>query len=110
MRHSQIDLNALVGEALMEVLTDSSTSVLLLSETLNALFDIYCDENFDYDCVFRTGDYVTRIKAVSNDIKLRVKQLDKRKFKDVRIQADEAVVNMNAFIIYKETEYKKLGY
>lgn len=99
-----------IGSLFVDLILAPETSVLLLAECLDAVFDIYGDENFDYDCNFRIGAFLSKLKGVSKSVQVKIKALDKRKNRDVRDQADVAMTNLKAFIVYKEIEYRKLGF
>lgn len=77
----------------------------LMSELLNAIYDIYSDAAFDYDRpVFIEGGYLSALYMLVEKIQLKVKNIDKRKAKITRIRADEALLNLKAFINYKRDE------
>jgi hypothetical protein len=102
------DLNSQIGTHLMKMATQPSlTPVAILSETLNALYDVYADAAFEYDApVFVRGGFLQRLGAALPEIRLVVRKVDKRRFRDVRERADEAVLNLKAFIEYKANERK----
>lgn len=57
----------------------------LLSELLNALFDIYGDADFDYDSpVFVSGGFLAALKSIAPKIQSKVKCIDKRCFRLAR--------------------------
>ncbi|KAI9359300.1 hypothetical protein DFJ73DRAFT_122423 [Zopfochytrium polystomum] len=114
-----IATNQLIGDLFMRMLklgtaapTAANTlsyypSVEVLSEVLNAVFDVYADAAFDYDApVFVAKGYVTVLKECYQGFRSRVKQVDKRRMKEIRERADEALLNMRAFIDYKISERK----
>ncbi|KAJ3089816.1 hypothetical protein HK102_005450 [Quaeritorhiza haematococci] len=106
-RQGHIEANKVIGSLLMTILGDLSTGVEVVSEILNALFDIYADEAFDYDGpVFVQGNFLDRLKELYPTLRAKVKSTDKRKNRDVRERADEALMNLRAFIQYKEGEAK----
>ena len=109
-KQGQIPSNKLICDMFVKLIEDESTSVLLIAECLDALFDVYGDENFDYDCNFRQGMFLGKLKAVTKRLSSRVKALDKRKNRDTREQADTAITNLKAFLSYKEIEYRKLRF
>ncbi|KAJ3308915.1 hypothetical protein HDU76_003776, partial [Blyttiomyces sp. JEL0837] len=103
-----IESNRHIGSFIMNVITNGNgtTSPLdVIAEALNAIYDIYADENFDYDLpVFIQGGFLERLRGVYLSLKGRVKTVDKRKMREVRDRADEAMLNLRAFIQYKEKE------
>ncbi|KAJ3050935.1 hypothetical protein HK097_008090 [Rhizophlyctis rosea] len=106
-RQGDIGSNKAIGVFLV-VLLSSTKSVEIIAEALNALFDIYGDAAFDYDLpVFVQGGFLEKLKGLFPDLRVKVKALDKRKNRDVRESADEALLNLRAFIQYKEKERKK---
>ncbi|KAJ3096193.1 hypothetical protein HDU97_006153 [Phlyctochytrium planicorne] len=99
-----IDGNRAIGDFFMSLL-ETEDSVEVLSEVLNGIFDIYADKAFDYDQpVFASQNYLSRLKAVFERIRSKARAVEKRKNKAVRERADEAVMNLRAFIKYKESE------
>jgi len=92
---------------LKELPPKGSTTTDAATEILNAIFDVYGDCAFDYDLpVFVNGGYLSALKSVLPTYKNVVKATDKRKFRDLRLRADEALGNLNAFIRYKTDERK----
>ena len=89
----------LIGQ--VETLLDIET----LSETLNALFDMYSDAAFDYDApVYQALEFNARLKSLVGSVQARVKALDKRTQGPTRARGEEALQNLKAFIAYKESE------
>lgn len=87
--------------AQVETLVDIDT----LAETLNALFDMYSDAEFDYDTpVYRSLGFNARLKALQGSVQSRVKALDKRTQGPTRARGEEALQNLKAFVSYKESE------
>ncbi|KAJ3409009.1 hypothetical protein HDV05_004658 [Chytridiales sp. JEL 0842] len=104
---SPMDLNTHLGSFLISTLQNPKTSAEVLSETLNAVFDIYADASFDYDLpVFVQGGYLQILRGMLGGMKSRVKGVDKRKMKVVRERLEEAVFNLGLFVEYKENEAK----
>ncbi|KAG2187982.1 hypothetical protein INT44_000732 [Umbelopsis vinacea] len=111
MRQGDIETNKNIGDffikALKELPPKGATTTDAATEILNALFDVYGDCAFDYDLpVFVNGGYLSALKSVLPAYKNVVKATDKRKFRDLRLRADEALGNLNAFIRYKTDERK----
>lgn len=68
---------------------------------------MYSDCAFDYDlAVFVEGGYLSALKSAVGPFRQAVKATDKRKNRDLRLRADEALGNLNAFIRYKTNERK----
>ncbi|RUS17101.1 hypothetical protein BC937DRAFT_90414 [Endogone sp. FLAS-F59071] len=111
-KQGAVDTNKVIGQFLLGVLQElppkGITSPDSAVEALNAMYDIYADADFDYDePVFIEGDFLPALKAIVPAVKSMTKSIDKRKYKDLRIRADEALFNLTAFIKYKESERKK---
>ncbi|KAJ3043927.1 hypothetical protein HDV00_003967 [Rhizophlyctis rosea] len=103
-RQGEIETNKAIGVFLI-VLLSSTTSAEVVAEALNALFDIYADAAFDYNApVFVQGGFLAKLKELYPGLRGKVKALDKRRHRDVRERADEALTNLRAFIQYKEKE------
>jgi hypothetical protein len=82
----------------------------LMSELLNAIYDIYSDAAFDYDRpVFVEGGYLPALFKLIEKVQHKVKNIDKRKSKMTRIRADEALLNLKPFINYKREEKANSG-
>ncbi|KAK7206522.1 hypothetical protein BZA70DRAFT_274456 [Myxozyma melibiosi] len=80
----------------------------IVIESLNALFDIFADKNFDYDAeVFVKGDFLKHLASVQDQVKQMAKRIDKRKENILRTRADEAVHNLIRFIAYKAREQRR---
>jgi len=111
MRQGDIATNKAIGDffikALKELPPAGSTTTDSATEILNALFDVYSDCAFDYDlAVFVEGGYLSALKSAVGPFRQAVKATDKRKNRDLRLRADEALGNLNAFIRYKTNERK----
>ncbi|KAI8896742.1 armadillo-type protein, partial [Globomyces pollinis-pini] len=108
---SNIPLNKkMIGEWMMTLLQQSASvagpsQIETISELLNSIFDIYSDGRFTYDQpVFIQLQFNSILRDCYPRIALKVKSVDKRKFKEVRARADEAVLNLREFIKYKDSE------
>lgn len=74
-------------------------------EALNAIYDIYADAEFDYDLpVYVQGNFNQELKGLVKMVKFLVRNIDRRKDKDLRNRADEAAMNLVEFVKYKEKE------
>jgi hypothetical protein len=98
-----IDLNRDIGVFLIGILKAlPATPPADAVEALNQLFDIYGDENFDCDKeVFWKDNFLQHLDELSPGIKSMVKSIDKRNLAELRLRADEAVLNLARFIKYK---------
>ncbi|RUS29772.1 hypothetical protein BC938DRAFT_480258, partial [Jimgerdemannia flammicorona] len=125
-RQGAVDVNKAVGHFLLGILQalppKGDTTADAAIEALNAFYDIYADAEFDYDApVFVACGFFPALKGVVPAVKNMVgiglgvfecgiiltKAIDKRKQRDLRLRADEALENLTAFIKYKESERKK---
>ncbi|KAI8723545.1 hypothetical protein NCS52_00210300 [Fusarium sp. LHS14.1] len=71
-------------------------------EALNQVFDIYADEGYSYDKdVFWKDNFVKHLDEVLPKARNMVKTIDKRANGELRLRADEAVLNLNRFLAYK---------
>lgn len=92
---------------MQELPPNGATTTDAATEMLNAIFDVYGDYVYDYDLpVFVNGGYLSALKQVVPQFRNAAKHTDKRKNRDLRLRADEALGNLNAFIRYKQTERK----
>jgi hypothetical protein len=98
-----------IGEFLMaslELCTCSNpVANEVVIETLNSIYDIFCDKNFDYDePVFVQQQYLQRLIAVEPKIRAMYKKIDKNKYEQLKVKGEEAWTNLGRFIKYKESE------
>ncbi|KAI8679737.1 hypothetical protein NCS57_00252300 [Fusarium keratoplasticum] len=71
-------------------------------EALNQVFDVYADEGYSYDKdVFWKDNFVKHLEEVLPKARAMVKTIDKRAHGELRLRADEAVLNLNRFLAYK---------
>ncbi|KAI9202667.1 armadillo-type protein [Polychytrium aggregatum] len=100
----QIELNKTIGIFLGNTI-ESSLSLAVAAECLDAIYDVYGDKAYDYDGpVFVQLGFLNKLKQLLPVLKAKAKALDKRKSRDVRGRIDEALVNLRHFILYKEKE------
>ncbi|KAK6350254.1 hypothetical protein TWF696_006489 [Orbilia brochopaga] len=72
---------------------------------LDAIYDVYADKEFDYDEeVFVQLGFLKYLRSFVGRVKGMVKRIDKRKNPELRQSAEEALLNLNAFIKYKTQE------
>jgi len=76
----------------------------VIAECLNSIYDIYADKDFDYDEVFVKYGFLKYLMRSVIKVRSLVKKIDKRKYLSVRENLEEAQLNLNAFIKYKEKE------
>ncbi|KAF9433147.1 hypothetical protein BGZ76_009826 [Entomortierella beljakovae] len=105
-RQGAIDTNKIIGDFLINLLKNNPTTEACV-EALNAIYDIYADKEFDYDLpVYVQGNYNQELSKLTKMVKFMVRNVDRRKNRDLRNRGDEAVLNLTAFIRYKENERK----
>lgn len=72
-------------------------------EALNQLFDIYGDESVACDKeVFWKDNFLKYFEDAAPKVRAMAKKVDKRKFAEVRVRADEVALNLGRFIQYKQ--------
>lgn len=91
------DDNRKLAQLLSAKLSDSSLSVL--SETLNAVFDVYGDSN--YDTVLSESGLLKRLQVFVGLMQQRIQQNMNNVPKEVILRAKEARLNLQRFIKYK---------
>ncbi|GJJ76330.1 hypothetical protein EMPS_08689 [Entomortierella parvispora] len=103
-RQGAIENNKVIGEFLINLLKNKPSTEACV-EALNAIYDVYADAEFDYDLpVYVQGNFNQELKGLVKMIKFMVRNIDRRKDKDLRNRADEAAMNLIEFIKYKEKE------
>ncbi|KAG0368264.1 armadillo-type protein [Gamsiella multidivaricata] len=106
-RQGAIETNKVIGEFLINLLK-SNPSAEACVEALNAIYDIYADAEFDYDMpVFVQGNFNHELKGMVKMTRFMARNIDRRKNRDLRTRADEAVMNLVEFIKYKEKERRQ---
>ncbi|ORY23471.1 hypothetical protein BCR33DRAFT_133110 [Rhizoclosmatium globosum] len=91
----------------MSTIQNPNTPVDVVSEALNAVYDVYGDAVYPWDSVFVNGKYLDVLRGVLPGFKAKVKGVDKRRERGVRERAEEALLNLGAFIKYKEGRLSK---
>ncbi|KAI1103119.1 hypothetical protein F4804DRAFT_244700 [Jackrogersella minutella] len=72
-------------------------------EALNQVFDIYGDENKEWDKdVFWKNNFLHHLQEVVSLVKVMVKTIDKRTSNELRVRAEDANLNLSRFIQYKQ--------
>jgi hypothetical protein len=85
--------------------TQGPTNADILAELLNSIYDIYGDKVYDYDAPVYVQLQFNKILAQQLPlITAKFKSIDKRAHRDVYEQCHEALVNLKAFIKYKQNE------
>ncbi|KAF9169583.1 hypothetical protein BGX21_010536 [Mortierella sp. AD011] len=102
-----IETNKVIGEFLINLLKNNPSTEACV-EALNGIYDIYADAEFDYDLpVYVQGNFNQELQGMVKMVRFKVRNVDRRKNRDLRDRGDEAVLNLTAFIKYKEKERKK---
>ncbi|KAH8155402.1 uncharacterized protein LAJ45_00412 [Morchella importuna] len=106
MAEGRLDVNKEIGVFLMTLIAAApNTPAEPTVEAINAIMDIYADADFDYDGpVFVNCGFLAHLQKALPNVRTIVKRIDKKKFPDDRHRADEAVLNMQRFIMYKTKE------
>ncbi|KAG5420342.1 hypothetical protein I9W82_002223 [Candida metapsilosis] len=77
----------------------------VIIESLNAIYDIFGDKDFDYDYpIFVQHDYLSLLKDMEPKIKEIYKKIDKSKQPHIKVKMEETWINMDRFIQYKASE------
>jgi hypothetical protein len=107
-RQGNITANQEIGKLFYNLLTEVlSISPGILSEVLNAMFDVYGDKDYDYDTmVFKQNNFIALLKQITPSVKNIARAVDRRRQPDLRDSLDEALLNLRAFVTYKENEYR----
>jgi hypothetical protein len=103
---ASIQLNREIGTFLLSLLSEMPETPAADSvEALNQIFDIYADKAFTYDEPVFWGDaFYQHLEAIAPKARKMAKSIDKRKFTELRLRADEAVLNLGRFLTYKRRE------
>ncbi|KAK8033392.1 hypothetical protein PG991_002790 [Apiospora marii] len=100
-----IDLNREIGVFLLTVVAGLPDSTPLADgvEALNQLFDIYGDETYACDKeVFWQIGFLKHFEETVPKLKAATKKVDKRAQTELRMRADETMMNLTRFIQYKQ--------
>lgn len=72
-------------------------------EALNQLFDIYADENSSFEKdVFWKNNFLKHLEETIPKTRAMIKAIDRRASTELRQRAEEAVLNLNRFVAYKQ--------
>ncbi|KAJ9423810.1 hypothetical protein QL093DRAFT_2563186 [Fusarium oxysporum] len=98
-----IDRNHDIGTFLITLLAGlPETPTADAVEALNQVFDIYADESYSYDKeVFWNNNFLKHLDETVPKVRTMIKSIDKRANSELRLRADEAVLNLNRFLTYK---------
>ncbi|KAF5588869.1 uncharacterized protein FSUBG_11322 [Fusarium subglutinans] len=98
-----IDRNRDIGTFLITLLAGlPETPTADAVEALNQVFDIYADEGYSYDKeVFWNNNFLKHLDETVPKVRTMIKSIDKRANSELRLRADEAVLNLNRFLTYK---------
>jgi len=101
-----VELNREIGIFLLTVLSalpDAAPADIV--ESLNQIFDIYSDKAYSFDEPVYWGDNFSKhLEEIQPKAKKLAKSIDKRKFGELRARADEAILNLGRFLVYKRKE------
>ncbi|CUS15792.1 unnamed protein product [Tuber aestivum] len=106
LAQGRIEVNQEIGVFLMTLVSSgANTPASPLAEALNAIFDIYADAEFDYDePVFVRNAFLDHLSKAIPGVRSAFKKIDKNKFPEDRLRADDALLNLQRFIRYKKKE------
>lgn len=102
----QININEVIGQFILEQLCSPNVPAALLVEFTNSLFEIYGDENFDYNSpVFVDQGYlnILETKVVPN-LRTQFKLVDRNKDPQMKERCNETFNTLDSFIQYKKNE------
>ncbi|KAK7416058.1 hypothetical protein QQZ08_012140 [Neonectria magnoliae] len=86
----------------------SNTPAADAVEALNQLFDIYGNEEYAYDReVFWKDNFLKHLEDALPKVRTTLKAIDKQKQAELRLRADEAVLNLSRFLAYKRKNKPK---
>lgn len=106
-----IDINREVGVFLITLLGSAGEPGVApadIIQALNEVFDIYGDEEYTCDAeVFWKDGFLSHLEELQPKLKAVAKGINKRTFEELRIKADEAMVNLGRFVQYKKKHAPK---
>ncbi|PBP20651.1 ARM-like repeat-containing protein [Diplocarpon rosae] len=107
-----VELNREIGIFLLSILSAlPDVPAADTVEALNQIFDIYSDKVYSFDePVFWGDNFSKHLEDIQPKAKKLAKSIDKRKFGELRSRADEAVLNLGRFLIYKRKERANKDY
>ncbi|KAJ0409164.1 hypothetical protein ATCC90586_010245 [Pythium insidiosum] len=90
--------NAVIGRCLLSSLSDSSLEVV--AEALNAVFDVYGDEQFD--AAFAQLGFLPALEATAAAVKAKLRADQRQLDRDLVAHVKETQLNLARFIKYKK--------
>lgn len=98
------DLNREIGTFLITlVVALPNTPAADAVEAFNQLFDIYGNEEASYDkSVFWGNNFIGHLESSVAKARSMAKSVDKRTQSELRLRADEVVMNLTRFLAYKK--------
>lgn len=98
------DRNREIGVFLVTVLAGlPQTSPAEAVEAFNQVFDVYGDEERGYDrTVFWANNFLNQLEEVLPKARAMAKSVNKKDQPELRLRADESVMNLTRFIAYKK--------
>lgn len=102
----QININELIGKFILEQLCGPKLPAELLIEFTNSLFEVYGDENFDYNKpVFVQCGFLKILEtSVVPNLKAQFKFVDRNKNSQLKDRCSECFNTLESFIHYKKNE------
>lgn len=101
-----VELNREIGVFLLTILAAiPETPAADAVEAMNQIFDIYDDKSYPFDeAVFWADGFYKHLEEILPKTKKMAKAIDKRISTELRARADEAIMNLGRFLIYKRKE------
>lgn len=98
-----LDINRAIGQFFLECLSSPELDPSLLVDIMTFVFEIYSDEDFDYDKpVFVEGGFLDLLKTnISPNLKKSFKMVDKNKDPELKSQCTNVFNTLDSFIHYK---------
>ena len=99
-----VDRNREIGTFLVTVVAQlPQTPAADAVEAFNQLFDVYGNEDFSYDKdVFWANSFAKHLDEVVPKARAMAKSVDKKTQTELRLRADEVVMNLTRFLSYKK--------
>ncbi|KAF5657079.1 hypothetical protein FHETE_10625 [Fusarium heterosporum] len=99
-----VDRNRDIGTFLITILAGlPNTPTADAVEALNQLFEIYADESSSFEKdVFWKNNFLKHLEETIPRARAMIKAIDRRASTELRQRAEEAVLNLNRFVAYKQ--------
>jgi len=109
MPQYRVEVNKDIGVFLLGIIgTVPDAPAEPVVEALNAIFDIYGDGDFKYDGpVFIQHGFLQYLEDAQQKVRKMVRRVNKTKFPEIHLRADEAAENLKRFVAYKKKEQAK---